>query len=323
MKRKGLIIGGAITAALAGTYFGLGNYFYNYALRVQKKKVFLEDNPHLALSKAIDPTIEEQTKEANKAFRKNHPPRSVTMFSTDALQLKLKADFYPQKETSSKWAITVHGYTGQAAEMVRWIQQFYEKDFHVLAPDLRGHGKSEGNYIGMGWHDRKDILGWIDWILARDPEAEIVLFGLSMGAATVMMTSGEELPTNVKVIVEDCGYSSVREVFEYQLNDLFGLPPFPVINAANTVAKIRAGYDLSVASAVQQVAKSKTPMLFIHGEQDSFVPFEMLDVVYQAAQVDKDRLIIQGAGHGESAMVSPDVYWKTVWNFVGKYIPVD
>lgn len=136
-----------------------------------------------------------------------------------------------------------------------------------------------------------------------------------------MMTSGEELPSNVKVIIEDCGYSTVIDEFTYQLNDLFHLPKFPVMHAANTVTKLRAGYDLEEASAVKQVAKSKTPMLFIHGDADTFVPYEMLDEVYNAAKVEKEKLIVPGAGHGEAEKVDSNKYWNTIWEFVGRYIP--
>lgn len=317
MKRKGLFTIGLL---LAGTYFGVGNYFYNYALRAKKKKDFLEDNPHLSQSKAIPADVEIAAKEADQAFLVEHPPTTKYMQSHDSLKLTLQADLYENKNSKSKWAVVVHGYTGQAAEMTRWVRGFHEKGFHVLAPNLRGHGQSEGNYIGMGWHDRLDIVDWLKMIVKEDPQAEIVLFGLSMGAATVMMTSGEELPANVKVIVEDCGYSSVSEVFVHQLDDLFGLPEIPFILAANSVTKIRAGYDIYKASAVKQVAKSKTPMLFIHGDEDTFVPFEMLDKVYEAAQVEKEKLIINGAMHGEAVKVNPDLYWKTIWKFVDGYI---
>jgi len=164
------------------------------------------------------------------------------------------------------------------------------------------------------------MLLWINKILENDSEAEIVLFGISMGGATVMMTSGEELPSNVKVIVEDCGYTSVSDVFTYQLNDLFHMPEFPIMTAANTVTKLRAGYDLYKASALKQVAKSKTPILFVHGDKDSFVPYEMLDKVYEAAAVEKEKLVIKEAGHGEAATVDPELYWNTIWSFIEKYI---
>lgn len=204
--------------------------------------------------------------------------------------------------------------------MKRWARNFYEKGYNVLTPDLRGHGKSEGDYIGMGWHDSLDLLLWINKVIEIDPAAEIVLFGISMGGATVMMTSGEELPSNVKVIVEDCGYSSVSGVFAYQFYDLFHLPEFPVLKAANTVTNLRAGYDLYKASAVKQVAKSKIPILFIHGDKDTFVPFKMLAEVYEAAIAPKEKLVIKGAGHGEAETVDPKAYWSGIWSFIEKYI---
>ncbi|MDX8044437.1 alpha/beta hydrolase [Gracilibacillus sp. S3-1-1] len=307
-----------VVLILGGAYFGVGNYFYNFALNAKQEKSFIADNPHLEKSEAVMADIAQQEKNSDNEFREHVSSSDVWMTSTD--QLQLHANVYEQAEQEEKWAIVVHGYGGQASEMVRWIRGFYEKGYNVLAPDLRGHGESEGNYIGMGWDDRLDVLAWIDEITEKNPHAEIALFGISMGAATVMMTSGEELPDNVKVIVEDCGYSSVDAIFTYQLADLFNLPKFPVLNAANAVTKLRAGFDLNKASAVNQVKKNNVPMLFIHGEDDSFVPFEMLDTVYNAADVDKEKLIIPGAGHGEAVQVDPNLYWSTVWGFVDRYI---
>ncbi|WP_078544892.1 alpha/beta hydrolase [Litchfieldia alkalitelluris] len=320
MKRKITIISVIIVLVLTIAYVFVGNYFYNFALLANQEKEFLQDNPHLEESEAVMADVAQADELANEEFKLKHTPSAMSIVSNDKLQLKLHADVYQNEKANHHWAIVVHGYTSNAAGMTRWIRNFHDKGYNVLAPDLRGHGKSEGNYIGMGWHDRKDILLWINEIIQIDPKAEIALFGISMGGATVMMTSGEELPSNVKVIVEDCGYASVSDVFIYQLDDLFGLPEFPVLNAANTITKIRAGYDLYEASAIEQVAKSKVPMLFIHGDQDTFVPYEMVDEVYEAAQVDKEKLVIPGAGHGEAAKVDPEVYWSTVWSFVDQYI---
>lgn len=320
MKKKIIIISSIVIALLIISYGAVGNYFYNYALNAKDEKEFLEGNPHLEESVAVMANVEDAAKVADNEFNSKHPPTSLSIISGDKEKLKLYADVYENTNGGHKWAIIVHGYTSSASGMTRWIRNFHEQGYNVLAPDLRGHGKSEGDYIGMGWHDRLDLLDWIDEVIKIDSAAEIVLHGLSMGGATVMMASGEELPGNVKVIVEDCGYSSVSDVFVYQLDDLFGLPEFPVIQAANTVTKIRAGYDLYEASSVKQVAKSKVPMLFIHGDEDTFVPYEMLDEVYEAAKVEKEKLVIPGAGHGDAVKVDPDKYWHTVWDFVGKYI---
>lgn len=316
--KKFSIAATSILVILVVTYGVAGNFFYNIALNPNKEKDFLSNNPHLAQSEAVSVEVAESSKLADAEFAKEHQPDEMGIVSSD--QLKLSAKLYENNNQDHKWAIVVHGYTGNNTQMIRWIRNFHENGYNVLAPDLRGHGKSEREYIGMGWDDRKDMLLWIKQITDKDPQADIALFGISMGGATVMMTSGEKLPTNVKVIVEDCGYSSVMDVFTYQLDDLFGLPKFPVMNAANTVTQLRAGYDLNEASAVKQVLKSKTPMLFIHGEDDTFVPYSMLDDVYNAANVDKDKLIIPGAGHGEAELVDPEKYWNKVWGFVDKYM---
>jgi uncharacterized protein len=321
MKKKITISFGLLVIILAGVYGLVGNYFYNFALSAEQEKEFMEGNPHLAESEAVSASVAEEAEQADDSFKKEHEPSKLNVVSADKLLLNLNAYFYQNEPLEHKWAIVVHGYTGNAKSMTRYVRNFHEKGYHVLAPDLRGHGESEGDYIGMGWHDRKDMLLWINQIIEKDPEAEIVLFGVSMGGATVMMTSGEEeLPSNVKVIVEDCGYASVSDVFVYQLDDLFGLPEFPVMNAANTVTNLRAGYDLYEANAVGQVAKSTTPMLFIHGDADTFVPFEMLDEVYEAAKVEKEKLIIPEANHGDAEKVDPETYWNTIWSFVDQYI---
>ncbi|WP_407692015.1 alpha/beta hydrolase [Radiobacillus deserti] len=311
---------GIIVVLLVVCFFGVGNYFYNYALKANDEKEFLEGNPHLEQSTAVIASVAEAAEQADTQFELSHPPKSVSIVSDDELKLKLHANLFENEEETSKWVIVAHGYTGEAADMTRYVRHFYEQGFNVVAPDLRGHGQSEGEYIGMGWHDRMDMLQWIDQITEKDPNAQIALFGISMGGATVMMTSGEDLPSNVKVIVEDCGYATVSDVFIYQLKDLFGLPEFPVMQAANMVTKVRAGYELYEASAVKQVAKSTTPMLFIHGDADTFVPYQMLDEVYDAAKVEKEKLVIPGAGHGEAEKVDPELYWDTVWGFVGKYM---
>jgi uncharacterized protein len=320
MKKKLIIILGIMVVLLIAAYFAVGNYFYNFALNADDEKEFLEGNEHLEGSLLIDEQLETEATAADETFLAEHQTESISITSNDKLKLKLAGYVYEQESKAQQWVIVAHGYTSSAEGMTRYIRHFYEQGYNVLAVDLRGHGRSEGEYIGMGWHDRLDMVEWIDEVIQRDAEAEIALFGISMGGATVMMAAGEGLPDNVKVVVEDCGYASVSDVFIYQLDDLFGLPEFPVIQAANTVTNIRAGYDLYEASAVEQLKKNQLPMLFIHGDQDTFVPFEMLDDVYNATAGEKEKLIIEGAGHGEAVKVDPFAYWQAVDRFMEEYM---
>ena len=224
------------------------------------------------------------------------------------------------KKESKVWVIAVHGYTDSAYFMVGATKHFLDYGYNVLMPDLRAHGKSEGKYIGMGWPDRLDIMQWIYYLIATYGNIKIILYGISMGAATVMMTSGERLPSNVRVIIEDCGYTSAWEEFSYELKEIFHIPKFPALYNANLITIIKAGYSLKRASAIKQIANSKTPMLFIHGDKDKFVPFYMLDKLYKAASCEKEKLVIKNAGHAESYFIEPEKYWRTVRKFIKKHL---
>ena len=223
-------------------------------------------------------------------------------------------------ENSDKWAITVHGYTNKAESMSAMAYKYHSLGYNILMPDLRGHGKSEGSYVGMGWHDRLDILKWIDLIIKENKDAKILLHGISMGAGTVMMVSGEDLPENVKVIIEDCGYTSAKEQLAYNLKTMFKLPSFPILNFCSLITKIKDNYFISEASAIKQLQKAKVPILFIHGDKDKFVPFYMLDKLYNACSSKKDKLIIKDVGHAKSESLKSDLYWNKVEDFIKPYM---
>jgi fermentation-respiration switch protein FrsA (DUF1100 family) len=142
-----------------------------------------------------------------------------------------------------------------------------------------------------------------------------------MGGATVLMASGEILPANVKCVVEDCGYTSVWDIFTYQLKQLFHLPAFPVMYIANTTVEMRAGFDMRKASAVEQVKKSSVPIMFIHGDKDAFVPFEMVYPLYEAkTRGDRELLIVDGAQHGNALYVNREAYMEAALGFIARYM---
>ncbi len=282
-----------------------------------KSKVAPETNmTQEAAAKTIS-NWQKQTEQA-KAWLTASRREQVQVQSDDGLTLS--GEMVIGDENSHRWLIAVHGYRGHHGNL-RVLGSYYGLNgYNVLLPDLRGCGESEGEYIGMGWLDRKDMLRWIDLILERDSEAQIVLHGISMGGATVMMTSGEQLPAAVKAIVEDCGYTSVWDIFEDEMEYLFHLPAFPLLYVASGFSSIRAGYSFMEASSLKQVAKASVPMLFIHGSEDNFVHTEMVYQVYDACPTEKRLLVVEGAGHGYSHSLDPETYFDTVFDFIAPYM---
>ncbi|MGE7947031.1 alpha/beta hydrolase [Lysinibacillus sp. NPDC093688] len=317
MKRKYkviIIIISLLLVLFVGAGFFAGNYFYNLALNPNTDKSAVLDAPINSI--AVNPKDAKEKEESEKWFKETYQDSYVQSFD----DLKLHAYTLKNTNETNKWAIVFHGYSSDGSQMSKYAKHFYDAGYNVLIPDARAHGKSEGDYIGMGWHDRLDVVSWINNVTNSDKNAEIILYGISMGGATVMMASGEDLPNNVKAIIEDCGYSSVWDEFSYQLQEIFHLPAFPIMHFSSIVTKVRADYTLGEANTVEQVAKSKTPMLFIHGSNDTFVPSYMLNEVYEAANVPKEKMIVEGAGHGGAESIAGDSYWKTINNFLAKYV---
>ena len=309
-RRTALIITLIIVALLAAALCIAGNYFYDYALKPGKATTQVPSVQHDALPETQPNTALTWLKSTGA---------NVYLTSEDGLQLR--AQRVRQGNGTHRWVILCHGYRSNGDSMAEQANIFYQRGFSVLIPDARGHGESEGDAIGMGWLERRDIVGWVSSIAATDPDAEIVLYGVSMGGATVMMASGEEdLPHQVKLVIEDCGYTSVLDEFREQLKQQFGLPAFPLLYVTSGISKLKAGYFFGEASAVRQLQKSDLPTLFIHGEEDTFVPYSMLAEVYESAVGPKEMLSVPGAGHGEASQVAPELYWTTIDIFIAQYL---
>lgn len=223
---------------------------------------------------------------------------------------------------TNKTAIIVHGYTDNAIRMMM-IGYMYNHDlgYNVLLPDLRFAGLSDGNHIQMGWHDRLDVKQWIE--VANElfgPETEMVVHGISMGAATTMMLSGDSLPTYVRHFIADCGYTSVWDEFKGELNKQFRLPEFPLLYTSSLLCKIKYGWSFTEASALNQVSKCTRPMLFIHGDRDYFVPTEMVYRLHRAKPHPKELWIVPGVDHANAYFQHPKEYTQRVGQFLTTYV---
>jgi fermentation-respiration switch protein FrsA (DUF1100 family) len=233
---------------------------------------------------------------------------------------QLYAEIIRQPEPTDKWVVICHGWTNWPQGMSKYSKFFYEKGYNILLPYSGGHGKSEKKRVTMGWEDRFDVIDWLNYLVMIEPDAKIALFGASMGAATVIMVSGEELPENVKCCIEDCGFTTLYDMGTAIAENILHIPPHIPLHAARTVTKLIGRYDLKEVAPIDQIKKSKLPTLFIHGMKDDFVPFWMMDTLYDAADVEKDRLAVPDAGHVESQEKHPELYWPKVFKFLDKYI---
>ncbi len=283
-------------------------------------KTFAWRKSHSKPSDPPKPVGEEtELRALGRQWQESSPKKEMGIKSFDGL--KLHAVFYMQEQKSNKWAICVHGYTGDPESMANYGRNYYEAGYNVVLPDNRAHGKSEGRYIGMGYLDKQDILLWIKEVIKLDSTASIVLHGESMGAATIMMLTGLSLPSNVKCAVTDCGYTSVWDEFVHVRTHGLKMNIYPILPIASLFCKMRIGYFLKEASSIKQLKKSSTPTLFLHGGSDNFVPSSMLIPNYTAcAAKEKDWYMFPDAAHCQSQFVNPALYWIKVWGFVNKYI---
>ncbi|WP_057876488.1 alpha/beta hydrolase [Liquorilactobacillus aquaticus] len=235
---------------------------------------------------------------------------------------KMSAWFIPARDAASKKVVVIsHGYKGNGETMANFAKMYYEMGFGVLLPDDRGHGESAGKYISFGWLDRLDYLEWLKKIIEKmGKDIQIVLFGVSMGASTVAMLSGENVPVQVKCVIADCGYSSIEDELMFLLKRQFHLPKYPFYPLINTINHHRLGYYLGDVSTVTQLKKNKLPIFFIHGEEDDYVPSYMALENYRATDAPKELWIVPKATHAESYWMDPAVYKKHVQLFLDKYL---
>lgn len=242
------------------------------------------------------------------------------MFITSNDGLKLHGHWFG-REGSNRVAICFHGYTSSGMIDYSTIAKYYwKRDFSLLLVDLRAHGDSEGRYIGFGCLDRHDARCWINAVIDRMGEdCQIMLHGVSMGGAAVLMTSGMELPHQVKGIISDCAFTSAWEVFSSVLKNIYHLPTFPLMNLTDILAKREAGYGLKECDAREEVRKAVVPIAFIHGDADRFVPFSMAKELFAACSSEKELLVVQGAAHLESCYLDPAAYERMIGTWVDRY----
>ncbi len=296
-KRNFVIIG--LLSAIVGGSAATASYLYDLSVvPKQKTQEDIDRNP--------------KDSEAVKWLRKYESKEDIFIDSID--ELKLHASLVRPDGESHRYAILIHGVKSDGEYMAYYAKHYIDKGINVLLPDLRGFGKSEGDYTGYGYFDRLDIMEWIYLIIRRDPKARIMIHGTSMGAATTLMTTGEKLPKQVIMAVADSSYTTISEEFADVYKKLKkSFIPFPAVHVImRLLIKIKCGYDINKVNVLEAVSKSNTPTLFIHGDEDKLIDPQMCARLYEKCTAPKQYCLILGADHVQGAYIDPSKYWKKV-----------
>ncbi|MGM9803380.1 MAG: alpha/beta hydrolase [Muribaculaceae bacterium] len=303
----------AVLATLVIILLCASFYFINYALSPSHSTPYDEEHEYSVM-------CEEYPELAPWFNTIRHTFRDTTIIGGDGR--KLYARYAAADSASAYTAVIIHGYKMNSLSMLH-LAYLYHHDMHynILMPDLQCHGHSEGDEIQMGWKDKDDVKLWIDVANTLfTPDTKILVTGISMGGATTMMVSGEQLPNNVTCFIEDCGFTSVWDEFKGELKNQFGLPAFPLLNCTSMINKMWHGWDFKQASAINQVKKCRLPMLFIHGDNDTYVPTQMVYELYDAKTGPKEIYITKGSAHANSYADHPQEYTARVKQFLDKYM---
>jgi len=346
MRKKLLIVIAILAALLLITDIGGSFYMVSYALApnperqdtAMRFRQLYDDYPETrpwvdSLRRAgalTDTFVVMASGERHHAFVVRQAPRlsaadSVVGISGDSISVvgisgdsisaaSISGDSVIAASRCQRTAVIVHGWRDQAIGMLMIARLYEQMGWNIVVPDLHAHGLSDGDAIGMGWNERWDVLQWMRLFVTDT----MVVHGISMGAATTMNVAGETMPEGIRSIrfVEDCGYTSVWDEFRYEMGEEFGLPAFPLLHTASFLCRVKYGWSFAEASPLRQLSSCRYPMLFIHGDNDHFVPSHMVHPLYAAKPQPKELWVTEGVEHALSYKTYPDEYARRLRRFL-------
>lgn len=266
----------------------------------------------------------EDEEHKNTRWRKwvmESPREKVNFKTSDGLNL---VGYFYKSTKPHYYAILVHGYHGRYYSLDRQAEYFNKLGFNVLMYNNRAHDESDGKYLTLGYKEKDDLKMIINEVIKWDKDAQIFVYGVSMGAFITMMALDKNAPANVKCGIEDCGYSSIESELKHQLISLNLKAKKFIYFVGKTYTKLFYHYDLKTNTA-DSLKETKIPFLFIHGALDEFVPINEVKINYEVHNKDvyKELVIYPLAGHNESYSVYNEDYEKTLYNFLKRYFELD
>lgn len=285
-KKKHTLIKLAGLAALPLAYYGTGSVIFDKMFKIDKGYIerdifdFLPDDfTKEAYSNSLDLNID---------WYKSSKLKKASITSFDGLLLD---GIEIINHNSNNFVILVHGYNTDRYVLLEQARIFAELGYNSLLIDQRGWGNSEGDYTTFGFKESLDLLKWIDYLIKEYPDVNLGLYGVSMGASTVLLTSGHSLPNNVSFAISDCAYTSLEDLLTTKLNT-------SMLNASIKTQVLRKlGFKIEEVNCLKMVSKSNIPTLFIHGDNDKLLPYQMTLNLHAALNTKKMLCIINGSDH--------------------------
>lgn len=272
-------------------------------------------NPKEGKRKFLTSPDKKQVLTYDEEFFKKHDFQEVTVKSKDGLDLK---GHLLIENSSHRYILSVHGYRGNYKELSHQCRYLNEElGYSLLMIEQRAQG-SEGKYITFGYKEREDVLVWAEYLVSNDPQAQIVLYGFSMGAATVLMASSLPLPKNVKGIVADSSYVSTRNELTYVGKRKYGKEYFWISASSRFAAFFLAHFSYTRYTPLKSVKKDTLPLLLIHGNKDTYVPFSDFETLKKnvPSSTYLSTFVGKGAWHGMSFLVDPEGYRNALRSFL-------
>ena len=315
IEKKMIQVSGIATAAIAVTLFTTyttTKYLVNIALDREVPKTMKKVRKLLSGSRA-DQVYVSELKNAAEALaeRENEVVKIVGHDGTTLI------GHWIPKENAKRIIIAMHGWRSSWCKDFGMIADFWaSNDCSVLYVEQRSQNNSGGDYMCFGLMERYDCLDWVRWVMDHcSGELPIYLSGVSMGATTVLMAAGLNLPGNVHGIVADCGFTSPDAIWKHVMNNNLHLPYHIRGEIANKLCKKKIQFRAEDDSTVNALKNNAIPVLLIHGTDDSFVPIEMTYENYKVCTAPKKLFIVPGANHGMSYFVDKSGYEAAVQDF--------
>ncbi|MCR4924515.1 MAG: alpha/beta hydrolase [Lachnospiraceae bacterium] len=297
MAKKFKYVTTAITATAALTAAASEGLFYLMSSRGGNPDLItgVKEEDKTDLDKAIEKVRDED-------YRWLLDRELETYYITSKDGLRLRATLLRAKEETNRYVFCIHGYRNTGFREFDSISRFYHGlGINVFIIDQRACGESDGKFITYGYKECDDCIEWLKFMRKEFGEnTEIILHGVSMGAATVMLMTGRMLPNNIVFAVEDCGYSSLKGQLYHTFSN-YHLPAALAYGLFRVSSRLHCDFDPNDCNPIEGVEQSNIPILFVHGEEDDFVPFEMVYANYDACPSPVKKLItVPGAKHGQA-----------------------